>query len=72
MKYSIDKIECDIATLENIQDGTKIDINIEKLPSDIKEGSIIIENSDGFILDVDEEELRRQKMQERFNKLKKN
>ena len=71
MKYSIDRIEENIAILENLEDGTKKEVNIELLPENIVEGSIIVEK-ETYELDLIEEQVRRDALKSKFDSLKKN
>ena len=64
MKYAIDRIEENIAILE--------DINTKELPKEIKEGNILLFKDNKYIIDEDEEEKRRKIILEKFNKLKRN
>lgn len=70
--YALDKIEEEIATLENIDTKEKIELNIKFLPQPLKEGSILKKINDTYYLDKDEEEKRRREILERFKKLRKN
>ena len=71
MKYAIDRIEDNIVVIENLETKEIIEIEKDKLPNDIKDGSILIHQNDEYTLDLDEEELRRKQIQDRFNRLKK-
>lgn len=71
MKYAIDRIENNIAILENIETKEKINISISLLPSNIKEGNILLYKDNIYILDETEEETRRTRIMDKFNKLKK-
>lgn len=71
MKYSVDRIENDIAVLEDITTKEKIELNINYLPKKIKEGTILEKKDDSFIIDEEEENVRRKRIMEKFNKLKK-
>ncbi len=71
MKYAIDKIENNIAVLENIKTKEKIEINIKDLPKGIKEGSILSLENNLYKLDKSAEEKRRKLITEKFNNLKK-
>ena len=42
MKYAVDRIDNEAATLESIIDGSKINIMIKDIPFDIKEGDILV------------------------------
>ena len=72
MKYAIDRIEENIAILEDINTKEKIEINITELPKGIKEGSILVFKDNKYIIDEKEEENRRKIILEKFNKLKRN
>ena len=72
MKYAIDRIEENIAILENINTKEKLEINITELPKGIKEGSILVFKDNKYIIDEAEEENRRKIILEKFNKLKRN
>ncbi len=68
MKYSIDRIENNIAIIQNIVTGEKQEIDISLLPEDIKEGTIIKKEE---VYTIDEETTNKQKadIQNRFNNL---
>ncbi len=68
MKYSIDRIENNIAIIQNIETGEKQEIDISLLPEDIKEGTIIKKEE---VYTIDEETTNKQKadIQNRFNNL---
>jgi hypothetical protein len=70
MIYIVDRIEDDIAVLEN--KDTKEIINIPKkdLPK-IKEGSVLKYENDKYTIDKEEEEKRKKAVLEKFNKLRK-
>lgn len=70
MKFAIDRIENNIAILENLKTKEKKEISIQLLPSDIKEGMIIIKNNNKYYIDKDEEIKRRKRIISMFNKLK--
>ena len=71
MKYSIDRIENEIAILENLETGQKKEVNIELLPENVVEGNIIIEK-ETYELDIIEEQVRRDSLKSRFDNLRKN
>ncbi len=71
MKYAVDKIENNIALLEDINTKEKKEINISLLPTSIKEGSILLFKDNQYYKEESEEELRRKRIMEKFNKLKK-
>lgn len=69
MKYVIDRIEEDIAVLQDLKSKEMLNINIKELPDNIKEGSFLIKNKI-FKIDKKEEDRRRQELRKRFNKLR--
>ena len=71
MKYSIDRIENDIAVLENIDTNEIIEIEISLLPENIKESNIVIYENDKYKLDQETEDSRKKDLLSRFSKLKK-
>lgn len=70
MNYAIDQINDTIVLLENIQTGEKREVNISLLPENIKEGSTLILKDGIYALNNVEEEKRRQRIQEKLNRLK--
>ena len=71
MKYAIDRFENNLAILENLATKEIIEVDITQLPSNIHEGSILIENNGTYIKDLSTEKARRQLILAKFNKLKK-
>ena len=69
MKYAIDQIIDNIATLENIETGEKIELNINSLPNPLAEGTILVYQNQTFKIDKQEEITRRNIIAERFKKL---
>lgn len=72
MKYALDRIEENIAILENIQTGEKIKVSIFNLPQNIHEGTILKKENNTYIIDNQEEEKRRKEIEEKFKKLRGN
>ncbi len=72
MKYALDRIEENIAILENIETGELIKINIQHLPPNIHEGTILKEKNNTYTIDIQEEEKRRKEIEEKFKKLRGN
>ncbi len=72
MKYSVDRIENDIAILEDISTKEKKEVMLKFLPKNIKDGSILIYNNKKYTLDENEEIIRRNNLRKKFNALKKN
>ena len=72
MKYALDRIEENIAILENIQTGEKRKISIFKLPKNLHEGIILKKENNTYIIDNQEEEKRRKEIEDKFKKLRGN
>lgn len=69
--WSIDKIEDNIVVLEDIKTLEKKEVDKNLLPNNIKEGSIISNNDNIYVLEISEEERRRQEILEQFMRLRK-
>ncbi|MBQ7104594.1 MAG: DUF3006 domain-containing protein [Bacilli bacterium] len=72
MKYVVDRIEDSVVVLENLNNKEKLELQKEILPSGIKDGSVVVLKDNKYVLDLEEEQRRRQSILERFNRLKKN
>lgn len=72
MKYIIDRIEDNIAILENQETKKMIDININELPANIKEGNVLIYDNKKYYINANLEEERKKNILEKFQKLRKN
>lgn len=70
MKYSVDRIENEIAILENLETKEIKEINKNLLPSPIHEGAILTLVDNQYKLD-EEEQNRLTSLKEKFNKLRK-
>lgn len=70
MKWVVDRIENSIVVLQNIKTKKMRDIEKSKFSFNISEGMIVKETPKGFVIDK-EEKLRKEKMAEKFSKLKK-
>lgn len=57
-KYSVDRIENDIAVSED-ENGNIVNIRLSELPSDVKEGDILSFNGEKYAVLYDETEQRR-------------
>lgn len=66
---SVDRIENNMAILE-FPDKSLIEIDVSLLPSDIKEGSILVKISDNeYIHDFEEENARKKRLFDLQNKI---
>lgn len=70
MKWAIDKIEQNIALLENIETGEKKEVATSLLPPHIKEGNILIEKNNTYQVNFSTEEKRRQELELQFKRLR--
>ena len=71
MKYAIDRIENNIAILENLETKEIIEADISLLPEGSKESSIITIIDNEYKLDIEDEQVRKESLLNRFNKLRK-
>ena len=71
MRYSVDRVESGIAVLEDIDSGVKKEVDIKLIPKDVHDGSIVIFEDGKYILDLEEEKVRRKNILSRFERLKK-
>lgn len=70
MRFVVDRIIDDVAILEEISTKEKVEINLELLPVDVRNGSILKYENDCYILDYNYEDERRKVLRERINRLK--
>lgn len=70
MKYVIDEIIDDIAKIENLDTKETEEVNLVLLPSNVKEGNVLIKDT-SFKLDKITEKTRRSQLQAKLNRLKK-
>ena len=71
MKYVVDRIEEDIVVLENLETREITNIKITELDFKVREGNILSYENNKYTLDLNTEKLRKEKLRNRFNKLKK-
>lgn len=72
MKYIVEKIEEDIVRLENQKTGKYKNINISKLPKELKEGDCLIYSKGTYIIDNEEKAKRQSIIEQKFLALKEN
>lgn len=72
MKYIIDRIEDNIAILENQDTEEFININTNLLPQNIKEGMILSLINNAYTIDTKATEERRKEILEKFKRLRSN
>ncbi len=61
LKYSVDRIEEGIAVCED-ENGEILKVKLEELPSEVREGDVILKDGTGFVLMSDETEERKKRM----------
>lgn len=69
MKFAIDRIEENIAICQNIETKEMIEIDVDKLPKEIKEGCVIYFDGKDYLLDEEEENKIRKRIEDKMNKL---
>ena len=70
MKYVIDRIEDNIVVCQNLETKEMVEIEKKLLPQIIRDGYVLLFENNEYKLDLAEEEIRRQRIRERFNRLK--
>ncbi|MBQ6495038.1 MAG: DUF3006 domain-containing protein [Bacilli bacterium] len=70
MIYIVDRIENNIAILENKETKEIVNISLDILPSNLKEGNVLKYENNIYTLDKKEEEERKKTILDKFNKLK--
>ena len=70
MIYIVDRIENNIAILENKETKEIVNISLDILPSNLKEGNVLKYENNIYTLDKKEEEERKKTIIDKFNKLK--
>lgn len=68
MKYAVDRIEDNIAVIENIETKEKKEINIKGMK--LKEGDIIVFIDGVYVVDVKSREERMKKLRAKLDSLK--
>lgn len=69
MKYAVDRIDNEVATLESIIDGSKINIMIKDISFDIKEGDILVFDGEKYFKDDKLKNERLKNIREKMNRL---
>ena len=69
MKYAVDRIDNEVATLESIIDGSKINIMIKDISFDIKEGDILAFDGEKYFKDDKLKNERIKSIREKMNRL---
>ena len=69
--FTIDRFENNFAVLEKRNTNTFINIPISKIPNDVKEGDILVFHNSEFLLDVDKTKSVNNRIENKFDRLKK-
>ena len=70
MKYSVDRIIDNIVVLENLDTKELLEIDIEKLPKNIKDGTILKLENNQYLLDEITQKTREETIKEKMERLK--
>ena len=68
-EFTIDRIECNIAVLENRETKEIVNVDISKLPQNINEGEILNKINGKYILDKDKTEEVSNRIKNKMNNL---
>lgn len=69
MRYVVDRIIDNIAVLENIDNKEKKEVEIDLLPKQIKDGTILLLDNNNYIIDSVYETNRREILRNKLNRL---
>lgn len=70
MNWIIDRIENNLAILENETTKEKKEVPLSELPPSIHEGTILMLTNNQYTLNLDEEERKRKEILKRFQNLR--
>lgn len=70
MKFSVDRIIDNIAVLENLDTKELLEINIEELPENIKDGTILKLENNQYTIDDTTQKTREETIREKMERLK--
>lgn len=71
MMYSVDKIENDVATIENILTKELINVKLKDLPNNVKEKDMLMYDGNSYILDEPLKEKRTRMLKDKMELLRK-
>lgn len=69
--YTVDRIEDDIVILENRNNNTIIEVDIQEFDFDINEGDILDYIDNKYIKNIEKTENKKKDIRSRFDRLKK-
>lgn len=70
MRFVVDRIENDIAVLENIKDNEIINVSLDKLPNKVMEKDVLLYDGKTYVIDVLEKNERINRIKDKMSKLK--
>lgn len=71
MMYSVDKIENDVATIENLLTKELINVKLKDLPNNVKEKDMLIYDGNSYMLDESLKEKRARMLKDKMELLRK-
>lgn len=71
MMYSVDKIENDVATIENILTKELINVKLKDLPNNVKEKDVLKYDGNSYMLDESLKEKRTRMLKDKMELLRK-
>lgn len=71
MKFSVDRIINNLAILESLEEQIKKEVPLTELPTDLKEGNILVFENDTYSKDETVEEERKTSIKSKFDMLRK-
>lgn len=71
MMYSVDKIENDVATIENLLTKELINVKLKDLPNNVKEKDMLIYDGNSYMLDEPLKEKRTRMLKDKMELLRK-
>lgn len=69
--YTVDRIEDDIVILENRNNNTMIEVDIQEFDFDINEGDILDYIDNKYLKNIEKTENKKKDIRSRFDRLKK-
>ena len=69
--YSVDKIENDVATIENLLTKELINVKLKDLPNNVKEKDMLIYDGNSYMLDESLKEKRTRMLKDKMELLRK-
>ena len=71
MMYSVDKIENDVATIENLLTKELINVKLKDLPNNVKEKGVLKYDGNSYMLDESLKEKRTRMLKDKMELLRK-